>query len=77
MNTAIDHEARMTARDAMQAIGAHEKLCEQRALEAMEFRGRIKDSIDRVNKTLVTLMIGAVGSLAIMLANLVLDKVFK
>lgn len=68
---ARDEAARGIAREALQAIQSHERVCALRAEEAQQYRESIRAQIQRLNNimwgALVTLNTGLIGVLGAIL----------
>lgn len=62
---ARDDEARGTAREALQTIQSHERVCAERAKNADQYREAIKAKVDRLEQmlwaTLVSIVVGLLG----------------
>lgn len=84
---ARDLEARGMARDALQAIQSHERICLERAETAKIYREGIQVSladlkvstdkgIDRINRLIQSMLFSFIGTLIVMLGAILWQKFF-
>lgn len=84
---ARDDEARGMARDALQAIQSHERVCMERADAAKTHREGVQSSIaelkastdrgiDRINRMIQSMLFSFIGTLVIVLGAMLWQKFF-
>lgn len=84
---ARDFEARGMARDALQAIQSHERLCLERAATAQVYREAMhtglvdlrvssEKQIDRINRLIQSMLFSFIATLVVMLGVILWQKFF-